>query len=107
MLGLYVEFLDQLPGSLDVTMRLDGQRFANFKAEFPAVSGTPYVLALPLFQLGIDRDLTFDVIAKADGFAPTTVISKRITQGQNAGAPPISTTGTWQASQSSPGAPAS
>lgn len=106
MFGLYVEFLDDLPGILDVEMRLDGKMFASFKAEFPVASGTPYILTLPLFQLGVDRDLTFDVIAKAEGFAATKVISKRITQGQ--GPTPISATGSWQPSeQSPPGAPPS
>ena len=59
--------------------------FAAIDASFPADQvGKDTVLALPLTQCGIDRDLTFEVVS--NGYAKTTFLKKRIYKGVVPGA---------------------
>lgn len=81
--GLYVEMAAGSPPEMDVELRMDGKPFGKIVAQFPGNHMEQQSnLVVPLIQVGIDKDLTFSVVATADGYANTTLIKKRISIGE-------------------------
>ncbi|MBN9310192.1 hypothetical protein, partial [Devosia sp.] len=80
--GLYVEMAAGSPPEMDVELQMDGKAFARIAAKFAGGRvNQPSNLILPLIQVGIDKDLTFSVVATAEGFAKTTIIEKTVSKG--------------------------
>lgn len=106
-LGTYLE-ID--PGfearSLDIEVRIEGKKVVGMRAGAgegqPLPIPTGIALVLPQMQLQIPSDVLLEVIATADGYAPTTALSKRIM-----GPKKDSTASEPPSSQSPPDGPAS
>lgn len=81
--GLYVDIsVETSPAEMTIDMKMDGRVFATIGATFPKPSTSQgSTLVIPLIQAGIDKDLVFEVVAKAEGYSPTTLIKKRIYKG--------------------------
>ncbi|MHB1101990.1 MAG: hypothetical protein ACYC0C_04245 [Devosia sp.] len=81
-LGLFVEMAAGAPPMMEVELQFDRVAFAKITARFPAGNEEkPSNLVVPLIQAPIDKDLTFSVVATAEGYAKTTLIEKRIYRG--------------------------
>lgn len=79
--GLYVELAKETtPPSLKVEFLYDGDVVVALQAQFPAPdpNAPVTVLAVPVMHTGVDKDLSFEVVASAEGYARTLIMKKRI-----------------------------
>ena len=103
----YIELMN-IVAEIDVTIRimLDNTEFgkivANLKPLNPEVTGG--VIFLPSFQVGLLKQTHLSFVASSEGYAPVTILKKRISQGPILSAPIASQP---PPSQSQPDAPAS
>ncbi|MVB00187.1 hypothetical protein GN330_23345 [Nitratireductor sp. CAU 1489] len=84
-LGLYVEYLPEVEGNQDISLRikLDEKVFAKFQVKFKELSAkSPTAIVIQAMQVGIDNDAVFSVEAESQGYRNTKVLSKRIYQGR-------------------------
>lgn len=78
-LGLFIEMAAGSPLTMEVELQFDKVAFAKITAKFPhGNEGKPSNLVVSLIQATIEKDLTFSVVATAEGYAKTTIIEKRI-----------------------------
>lgn len=83
-LGLYLEYYPDFEGESDLSLdiNLDEDTLATMTAQTKdAIPGTSGVIIIPAIQLGIERDLTLNVVASKKGYKKVTVVSKRIYKG--------------------------
>jgi hypothetical protein len=81
MLGLFIELLPDpnMPEQVTITLRLDKQPFGRLQARLVnQAPNNPGMIALPVFEVGVEKDAIFDVVAEAPGFRRSTVLEKRI-----------------------------
>lgn len=80
--GFYLEVAPPFPSKMQVELKMDGKVFAKLDASLPQDPHLKQsVLVLPLVQVGVDKDLTFEITGLAEGFIRTSFIRKRISQG--------------------------
>jgi hypothetical protein len=80
--GIYVEMAAGAPPEMDVELRLANRAFAKLHAVFPSSNADkPSTLVVPHIQLPVAEETAFSVVAKADGYAATTLIEKKLFQG--------------------------
>ena len=44
--------------------------------------GAPNTISIPMFEIGIDKDLTLEIFATSEGYKKTKILSKRIFKGE-------------------------
>jgi len=84
--GLYAEYYAPEDGSfkdISIELRLNGKTFARIvvSALGAVTPGDAGVVAVPIFELGVDNDLALSVVARVDGHKPQTLMTKQIRQG--------------------------
>lgn len=80
--GIYVEMAAGAPLEMDIELRLSNKVIAKVHAIFPVSnSEKPSTLVIPHIQLPVPEETTFSVVATADGYAATTLIDKKLFQG--------------------------
>lgn len=86
--GVYLEIWPNEPGQMKLAFEIVKNRKSLFKSEveFPDVDPKrPSIIAVPLINMQIEKDLTFKIVVSGEGYNRTTAISKRIYQGQPVG----------------------
>lgn len=61
-----------------MSLRLDGVEFLEVGLDRPA--GGQGAIVFPMVQTRVEKNATFDVVLRADGYADTVAISKRFFQ---------------------------
>ena len=83
-LGLYLEANPEVKmvESLTLDIKLGRKLFGRLDAKFKSIGNDqPGVIIIPLFNILIEKEVDFIVVARAEGYAATTVLKKHISQG--------------------------
>ena len=87
--GLFIELPEAYPKEIEFELFLDRKKFAEMRAHIPEGNKSQSaIIGIPLIQMGIDKDLVFSIVAKADGYANTTVVKRKIFKGDIPGISP-------------------
>jgi hypothetical protein len=94
-LGLYAEYKvhDGMPPLIMISVHQAGDLRAEirFSVEQNSLKATKVgVLLIPMFEMGVEREGDLEIVAKADGFEPTVILSKSVKRSPNALPPPSS-----------------
>ena len=79
--GLYAEYLpdNEEPKELELEIKLDRKIFGKLRVDATSPKiGNPSIIAVPLIQIGVDKDLTLQISASCEGYRKTKILSKRI-----------------------------
>lgn len=90
--GLFVELLDTGPSlpAVTISLQLGDKAFGRLTANFGGTleEGAPGVVVIPLVTIGVDQPTTLEVTAKAEGYATTILLKKKILKATSPSALP-------------------
>lgn len=86
--GLYAEFWPDREDDYDLTLeiKLDRKVYAKAVVHITETKlGNPAVIALPQFELGLEKEATLKLDVAADGYRKKQILSKKIFAGDVTG----------------------
>ena len=84
-LGIYLEYIPDSTDPIDMQLHiaLGEKTVANILVKLTDQrKGFPGMIVIPSLEVGIDKNLKFTIKASCEGYRKTTILSKRIYQGE-------------------------